>query len=142
MAVVALANYLFQWPQTKLGVASPLSLQQLFGYINAPFAWLLGIPPEHCAAVGQILGERIVLNEFFGYLSLTQQASQFDPRTFTIASYALCGFANFGSIAIQIGGIGSLAPNRRGELASLGLRSMLGGLLTCYLTAALVGIAI
>lgn len=142
VAVVALANYLFQWPQTKLGVASPLSLQQLFGYINAPFACLLGIPPEHCAAVGQILGERIVLNEFFGYLSLTQQASQFDSRTFTIASYALCGFANFGSIAIQIGGIGSLAPKRRGELAALGLRSTLGGLLTCYLTAALVGIAI
>lgn len=142
VAVVALANYLFQWPQTKLGVDSPLSLQQLFGWINAPFAWLLGIPPQHCAAVGQILGERIILNEFFGYLSLTQQSAQLDPRTFTIASYALCGFANFGSIAIQIGGIGALVPKRRGELAALGLRSMLGGLLTCYLTAALVGVAI
>lgn len=142
VAVVALANYLFQWPQSKLGIASPLSLQQLFGWINAPFAWLLGIPSEHCAAVGQILGERIILNEFFGYLSLTQQAEQFDSRTFTIASYALCGFANFGSIAIQIGGIGALVPKRRGELAALGLRAMLGGLLTCYLTAALVGIAI
>ena len=101
---------------------------------------MIGIPLEHCHLIGQILGERIVLNEFFGYLTLTQNEAQIDQRTFVLASYALCGFANFGSIAIQIGGIGTLIPTRRGELATLGWRAMLGGLLTCYLTAALVGV--
>ena len=139
VAVVALVNFLLQWPQTIVGVETPVTLQQIFGWINAPMAWLLGVPWEHCPLVGQILGERIVLNELFGYLTLTQQEAQLDQRTFVITSYALCGFANFGSIAIQIGGIGSLVPSRRGELATLGWRAMLGGLLTCYLTAALVG---
>lgn len=139
VAIVALVNFILQWPQTRFGVESPVTLQQLFGWVNAPMAWLLGIPWESCPLVGQILGERIVLNELFGYLTLTQQAAQLDQRTFVITSYALCGFANFGSIAIQIGGIGSLVPSRRGELATLGWRAMLGGLLTCYLTAALVG---
>ena len=140
VAVVALVNYMIQWPQLRLGVAEPVTLQQIFGWINFPFAWMIGIPLEHCSLVGQILGERIVLNEFFGYLTLTQQEAQLDQRTFVLTSYALCGFANFGSIAIQIGGIGTLIPARRGELATLGWRAMLGGLLTCYLTAALVGV--
>lgn len=142
VAVVALVNYVLQWPQIRFGVAEPVTLQQLMGWINTPFAWMIGIPTEHCHLVGQILGERIVLNEFFGYLTLTQQEAQLDQRTFIITSYALCGFANFGSIAIQIGGIGTLVPKRRGELATLGGRAMLGGLLTCYLTAALVGIVL
>ena len=93
-------------------------------------------------AVGQILGERIVLNEFVGYLDLTkpETVSALDPRSFTIATYALCGFANFSSIAIQIGGIGSLAPERRSEMAKVGLRAMVGGLLAAYMTACLRGI--
>ena len=102
----------------------------------------MGVPSKDCVAIGRILGERIVLNEFFGYLSLTQQKATLDPRSFVLATYALCGFANFGSIAIQIGGIGALAPERRGDLAQLGLRAMIGGLLASYLTAALVGILI
>ncbi len=142
VAVVALVNYTLQWPQIRFGVVEPVTLQQLIGWINTPFAWMIGIPPEHCQLVGQILGERIVLNELFGYLTLTQQEAQLDQRTFVLTSYALCGFANFGSIAIQIGGIGTLIPSRRGELATLGWRAMLGGLLTCYLTAALVGIVL
>ncbi len=142
VAAVALANYLLQLPQRLFGMADPVTLQQLLGWVNLPFAWLIGIPTEHCLSISQILGERIVLNELFGYLSLTQQEAQFDQRTFVLASYALCGFANLGSIAIQIGGIGTLAPERRSELATLGWRSMLAGLLTCYLTAALVGIAL
>jgi len=89
-----------------------------------------------------VLGERIVLNELLGYLSLTQQRSGLDERSFILATYALCGFANFGSVAIQIGGIGALAPDRRSDLARLGIRAMIGGLLACYLTATVVGILI
>jgi CNT family concentrative nucleoside transporter len=83
-----------------------------------------------------------VINEFVGYLALTGSRETLDPRSFTIATYALCGFANFGSVAIQIGGIGSLAPDRRVDFARLGLRSMVGGLLACYTTACLVGLLV
>jgi CNT family concentrative nucleoside transporter len=100
----------------------------------------MGIPSRDCAIVGAALGERIVLNEFIGYLSLSQHKETLDPRSLTIATYALCGFANFSSIAIQIGGIGALAPKRRADLARIGLRAMIGGLLACYVTAAVVGI--
>jgi len=86
------------------------------------------------------LGERIVINEFVGYLSLSKLTATLDPRSYTLATYALCGFANFSSIAIQIGGIGSLAPTRRADLAKLGLRAMIGGLLASYLTATIAGI--
>jgi CNT family concentrative nucleoside transporter len=140
IAVVALANYLITFPQTKLGVAQPVTLQTFFGWINAPFAWLMGVPGKDCLAVGGILGERIVLNEFIGYLSLTSASTHVDERSFTLATYALCGFANFSSIAIQVGGIGSLAPERRGDMAKLGVRAMIGGLLASYLTATIAGI--
>jgi CNT family concentrative nucleoside transporter len=137
VAVVALVNFVIGGIAGWFGGA--LTLQQILGWLNAPFAWLMGIPTRDCVAVGQMLGERIVINEFVGYLSLTQGRDALDPRTFTITTYALCGFANFGSVAIQIGGIGSLAPERRREFAQLGFRAMLGGLLACYLTASLVG---
>lgn len=140
VAVVALVNFLLAWMQGWFDVANPIRLQTIFGWVNAPFAWLMGVSPKDCVAVGGILGERIVLNEFIGYLSLTGQKSELDQRSFVLATYALCGFANFSSIAIQIGGIGSLAPNRRSDLARLGLRAMIGGLLSCYLTATVVGI--
>jgi len=142
IAMIALANYVIQFPQTHLLRAThPVTLQTFFGWINAPFAWLMGVPVRDCLAVGQILGERVVLNEFVGYLDLTTNAKQLalDPRSFTIATYALCGFANFASIAIQVGGIGSLAPERRSEMAKLGLRAMCGGLLAAYMTASLAG---
>jgi concentrative nucleoside transporter, CNT family len=138
VAVVAMANFLLTWAQGLAGVAHPASLQVLLGWVNAPVAWLMGIPWQDCRAVGQVLGERIVLNEFFGYVSLNKAAM--DPRSYSIAVYALCGFANFSSIAIQVGGIGSLAPERRGQMATLGLRAMLGGLLACYLSASIAGI--
>ena len=142
IAMIALANYLITWPQAHLGVSHPATLQTIFGWINAPFAWLMGVPAQDCFNVGQILGERIVLNEFVGFLDLTANAKQLalDPRSFTIATYALCGFANFASIAIQVGGIGSLAPERRGEMAKIGFRAMCGGLLAAYMTACLAGI--
>jgi concentrative nucleoside transporter, CNT family len=140
VAVVALTNYLLALPQQAFGVAEPLTLQTVFGWLNAPFAWLIGIAPQDCMRVGAILGERIVLNEFVGYVSLSQQKALMTERSFALATYALCGFANFSSIAIQIGGIGALVPSRRNDLARLGLRAMVGGLLACYLTATVVGI--
>lgn len=138
VAVVALANYMLGLALSPLGLE--VTLQDLFGWINAPFAWLMGVPPKDCVSIGKVLGERIVLNEFFGYISLTQQKGALDERSFVLGTYALCGFANFSSIAIQIGGIGALAPNRRADLARLGVRSMVGGLLACYITATIVGI--
>jgi CNT family concentrative nucleoside transporter len=140
VAVVALVNALLAWPQTRLGVAEPVTLQILLGWLNAPFAWLLGVPAQDCLSVGRILGERIVLNEFIGYATLTHPDTVLTPRGFTLATYALCGFANFTSIAIQVGGIGSLAPERRAEMARLGVRAMVGGVLATYTTACVVGI--
>jgi CNT family concentrative nucleoside transporter len=142
IAIIALANYVVGFPQTHLGVKNPVTLQNFFGWINAPFAFLMGVPWKDCVNIGQILGERIVLNEFVGYLDLTTNAKALalDPRSFTIATYALCGFANFSSIAIQVGGIGSLAPERRSEMARMGFRAMVGGLLAAYMTACLAGV--
>jgi CNT family concentrative nucleoside transporter len=146
VAMVALMNALFMWPQRGLGVASPVSLQQILGWLNTPVAWLMGVPLKDCGPIGQVLGERIVLNEFVGYLDLSAMVQshpgQLAERSVTLASYALCGFANFGSIAIQIGGIGTLAPDRRADLAKLGLRAMVAGLLACYLFASVVGVLI
>jgi len=141
ISIIYLANYIFAFGQTHCGLANPVTLQNVFGWVNAPFAWLMGVPSKDCLAVGQILGERIVLNEFVGYLDLTGHAKELalDPRSFMIATYALCGFANFSSIAIQVGGIGSLAPERRGEMAKVGFRAMIGGLLAAYMTACLAG---
>jgi CNT family concentrative nucleoside transporter len=140
VAVVALANYLLGLLLRPLGLHA--TWQDVFGWLNAPFAWLIGVPVKDCVQVGQVLGERIVLNEFFGYLTLTKQKASLDERSFVLATYALCGFANFSSIAIQIGGIGGLAPGRRTDLAQLGLRAMIGGVLACYLTASIVGMLI
>lgn len=140
VAVVAIANFLIGLPQQSLGIANPVTLQEMLGWINAPFAWLMGVPATDCVKIGQVLGERIVLNEFIGYLSLTSSTMQISERSFTIATYALCGFANFSSIAIQVGGIGSLTPERRGDLARFGVRAMVGGLLATYLTASIAGL--
>ncbi|MCP5517853.1 MAG: Na+ dependent nucleoside transporter domain protein [Verrucomicrobiales bacterium] len=147
VAVIALLNHLFSLVQEQVfgwfGQGwEPVSLQRLVGWLNAPCAWLIGVPWKDAVPIGQVLGERIVLNEFLGYATLAgyQNAGALEPRSVTLATYALCGFANLGSIAIQIGGIGALAPERRSDLARLGLRSMVGGLLACYLTASIVGL--
>src|SRR5437763_5276471 len=144
VAVVALLNGLIVWPQHALGIAAPLTIQQMLGWLNAPFAWLMGVRWYDCPFIGQILGERIVLNEFVGYLDLSNfvktHPGALDPRSVTLASYALCGFATFSSIAIQIGGIGALAPERRHDLARLGFRAMVAGLLACYLMTTVIGI--
>jgi CNT family concentrative nucleoside transporter len=143
LAIIALVNYVLAYPQIHCGLVKtggqPWTLETIFGYLNAPFAWLMGVPWHDCVTVGQFLGERIVVNEFVAYLDLTGHAQDIDPRSYMIATYALCGFANFSSIAIQIGGIGSLAPERRGEMAKVGFRAMIGGLLATYMTACLAG---
>src|SRR5262252_1391072 len=121
LALVALVN-------AVLGVAH-LSLQQIFGWLFAPVAWSMGVPWRDAATVGNLLGTRMVLNEFVAYSQLGPLKSVIDPKSFTICTFALCGFANFSSIGIQIGGIGALAPNRRHDLARLGLRAMFAGFL-------------
>lgn len=116
-----------------------LSFQQILGWLFSPAAWLLGIPWHDAAAAGTLLGEKTVLNEFVAYAHLREQLETLSPRTATILTYALCGFSNFSSIAIQIGGIGALAPERRHDLARLGLRALLAGTLACLMTACVAG---
>ena len=139
VAIVAMANFLLSKGLAQVGWLDPKPLQTFLGWLNAPFAWLMGIPWQDCRTVGSILGERIVLNEFIGYLSLSKTEG-LQPGSATIATYALCGFANFSSIAIQIGGIGALAESRRNDLARLGVKAMIGGLLSCYSTACIAGL--
>jgi len=116
-----------------------LSMQMIFGWVFAPVAWSLGVPWRDAAAIGNLLGTRMVLNEFIAFAQLGAMKDALDPRSFTIATFALCGFANFASIGMQIGGIGALAPTRRGDLARLGLRAMLAGTLANFITAIIVG---
>jgi len=118
----------------------PSSLEQLFGWILAPVAWLIGVPWHDSGKIGSLLGTRMVLNELIAYGRLGPMKAMLDPRSFTIATYALCGFANFSSIGIQIGGIGALAPNKRDELARLGMRAMLAGTAANLMSASIVGI--
>ena len=141
-AVIALFNYLLVLPQNWAGVAAPVSFDQILGWLNAPFAWLMGVPWNDCQEIGQALGKRMVFTEFIGYMEITNAKDALDPRSFTLATFAICGFANFASIAIQIGGIGSLAPERRKNLASLGLRAMAGGILVGYTNACIAGLFI
>jgi len=117
----------------------PPSLESIFGALFAPVAWVIGVPWHDCKAIGNLLGTRMVLNELFAYSMLGPQKATLDPRSFTIATFALCGFANLGSIGIQIGGIGALAPNKRGELARLGVRAMLAGTMANLMSASIAG---
>ena len=141
IAVVHLANAVLAWVISPMGWS--VTIQEVVGWLNVPFAWLMSVPPEECVRVGSVLGERVVFNEFVGYLDLSNMMAgegALSPRTSAIATYALCGFANFASVAIQIGGISTLVPERRADLAKLGLRAMVGGLLACYLTATVAGL--
>jgi CNT family concentrative nucleoside transporter len=118
----------------------PQSLEQIFGWVFAPVAWLVGIPWHDCKSIGNLLGIRMVLNELVAFSRLGPMKAALDPRSFTIATFALCGFANFSSIGIQIGGIGALAPNKRNDLARLGIRAMLAGTMANLMSASIVGI--
>jgi CNT family concentrative nucleoside transporter len=131
LALIALVNAL-------LGLAG-LSLQQIFGWVFAPIAWSMGVPWQDAGSIGNLLGTRMVLNEFVAYSQLGAMKATLDPRSFTIATFALCGFANFSSIGMQVGGIGALAPQRRSDLARLGFRAMMAGTLANFVTATIAG---
>jgi CNT family concentrative nucleoside transporter len=131
LALIALVNSI-------LGLVH-LSLEMIFGWVFAPVAWAMGVPWRDAPQIGNLLGTRMALNEFVAYSKLGAMKASLDPKSFTIATFALCGFANFSSIGIQIGGIGALAPNRRHDLARLGLRAMFAGTLANFMTATIAG---
>jgi len=138
LSLVALANLLLGTIGGWFGVA--LSLERILGLAFAPLALAMGVPWKEAVVVGDLLGTRMVLNELIAYSKLGAMKASLDPRTFTIATYALCGFANFSSIGIQIGGIGALVPDRRSDLARLGLRALLAGTLANFMTACIAGV--
>jgi CNT family concentrative nucleoside transporter len=140
IALIYLANGMLGWVHGLPGMGwVPPTLESIFGMIFAPVAWLMGVSWKDSAAIGNLLGTRLVLNEFVAFLQLAPLKSQLDPRSFVIATYALCGFANFGSIAIQIGGIGALAPNRKSDLARLGLKAVAAGSMANFMSACIAG---
>jgi CNT family concentrative nucleoside transporter len=155
LALIAMANaligglgYVLHETLDRVMEAPPelnWSFEGLMGLIFFPIAWLMGIEGRDCQAAGQLLGVKMVANEFVAYVQLAEmgqatQGAKLSPRTTVIMTYALCGFSNFSSIGIQLGGIGGLAPDRRGDLAKLGLRAMLGGGIACCITGCIAGI--
>ncbi len=137
LGLVALVN----WPMSKAIIGGEaLSMERISGWIMSPLAWTMGVSWNDCHAVGSLLGKRLVFNEFLAYRDMVVLKETISPRSFVITTYAMCGFANFGSVAIMIGGIGSLVPSRRHELASLGMKSLVAGTLASFMTAAIAGI--
>jgi CNT family concentrative nucleoside transporter len=141
LALIAMANGILGWVHglPLLGWLPP-SLEKIFGVIFAPVAFLMGVPWKDASTIGDLLGTRLVLNEFVAFLKLGPLEKSLDPRSFVIATYALCGFANFSSIAIQIGGIGALAPTRKSDLARLGLRAVAAGTMANFMSACIAGL--
>jgi CNT family concentrative nucleoside transporter len=141
IALVAMVNGIFGYFH-GLWTWFPASLDTVLGFLFRPIAWAMGVSWKDSMLVGDLLGTRMVLNEFVAFVKLGEPGvgDSLDPRSKIITTYALCGFANFSSIAIQIGGIGSLAPSRRGDLARLGMRAMIAGTLANFLTATIAGI--
>ena len=151
LALIAMVNgflgWIGGWIGPRMGLspeASQWTLQAALGYLFYPFAWLMGIPAKDCSLAGELLGVKMVANEFVAYASLSspEVQQQLDPRSSMILTYAISGFANFSSIGIQLGGIGGIAPDRRGDLARLGLRAMIGGTLAAFMTACIAGILV
>lgn len=144
IALIALVDAPIRWLGEVSGLSAALgmdiTLSTLFGFVLAPVAWLIGVPWGDALAVGGLIGEKIVLNEFVAYAHMAEIRETLSPQAQLIATYALCGFANFSSIAIQIGGIGGIAPERRADLARFGLRAVLGGTLATFMTATIAGV--
>ncbi len=141
LALVALLDSLLGWVHMHAGFHwVPGSLGQILGFLFAPVAWLIGVPWRDCGIIGNLLGTRMALNEVIAYIALGAQKAALSPRSFTIATFALCGFANLGSIGMQIGGIGALVPERRNDLARLGVRAMLAGTMANLISASIAGI--
>jgi len=139
LALIAMVNGVMGWTHNHFAFF-PESIQKVLGTIFAPVAWLIGVPGKDCGAVGSLLGTRTVINELVAYSDLGAMKAALDPRSVTIATFALCGFANFSSIGIQIGGIGALAPNKRDQLAKLGFRAMIAGTMANLMSASIVGL--
>lgn len=146
LALIALINWPLGWFGEITGIEAligePLSLALILGWICAPLAFIVGVPADEAVTVGGLIGQKVVANEFVAYVALTDIQSQLSDRAVLISTYALCGFANFASMAIQLGGIGGLAPERRSELAQLGLRAILGGTIVSLLNAAWAGVLV
>jgi CNT family concentrative nucleoside transporter len=138
LALVALLDSVLSWAHGGVPWI-PGSLGQILGYLFAPVAWLIGVPWHDCMAIGNLLGTRMALNEVIAYIALGAEKATLAPRSFTIATFALCGFANLGSIGMQIGGIGALVPERRNDLARLGVRAMLAGTMANLISASIAG---
>jgi CNT family concentrative nucleoside transporter len=139
LALIAMVNGIMGWTHNHFAFF-PQSIQKVLGVIFAPVAWLIGVPGKDIGAVGSLLGTRTVINELVAYSDLGAMKAALDPRSVTIATFALCGFANFSSIGIQIGGIGALAPNKRDQLAKLGFRAMIAGTMANLMSASIVGL--
>jgi len=140
LALIAMLNGILGWVHTlPLMAWMPGSLEGIFGVIFAPVAWVMGVPWKDAHTIGNLLGTRLVTNEFVAFVQLGPMKATLNPRSFVIATYALCGFANFSSIAIQIGGIGALAPSRKSDLARLGLRAVAAGSLANFMSACIAG---
>ncbi|MCI1092257.1 NupC/NupG family nucleoside CNT transporter [Stenotrophomonas maltophilia] len=150
IALIALLNAPLTWVGDVTGLAAaigkPTNLSTIFGYVLAPIAWVIGTPWADATTVGSLIGQKVVINEFVAYTELSQIVNgqiagvSLSEEGRLIATYALCGFANFSSIAIQIGGIGGLAPERRHDLAKFGLRAVLGGTIATFMTATIAGV--
>jgi CNT family concentrative nucleoside transporter len=140
LALIAMLNGLLHWAHSAPWLGwLPESLEKLFGIVFAPIAWVMGVPWHDASAIGNLLGTRLVTNEFVAFVQLGPMQKTLDPKSFTIATYALCGFANLSSIAIQIGGIGALAPNRKSDLARLGIRAVAAGSMANFMSACIAG---
>jgi CNT family concentrative nucleoside transporter len=140
LALIAMLNGILGWVHTLPAMGwLPGSLQGIFGVVFAPIAWIMGVAWKDCSAIGNLLGTRLVTNEFVAFVDLGKIKQTLDPKSFIIATYALCGFANFSSIAIQIGGIGGLAPSRKSDLARLGLRAVAAGTMANFMSACIAG---
>jgi concentrative nucleoside transporter, CNT family len=138
VALIYLVDGGFGWVHGQLSWF-PEKIETVLGWIFSPIAWVMGVPWHDAGAIGSLLGERMVLNEFIAYKDLAAMKAQLDPLSFTIATFALCGFANVSSVGIQIGGIGALVPDRKHDLARLGFRAMLAGTMANFLSATLAG---
>jgi CNT family concentrative nucleoside transporter len=142
IAVIALIA-LFNFRLSSLGSLvniDGLTMERIMGYVFAPIAWLMGVPSKDILIVGQLIGEKFVLNEFIAYMDLARIQATLEPRSAALATYALCSFANISSMAIQIGGISTLVPERRTEMAKLAFYGLIGGTLSCFMMACIAGI--
>jgi CNT family concentrative nucleoside transporter len=141
-----MGNYFFQWFGGITGInglipGGDLRIETMLGWILAPIAYIMGVPWADATSLGSLLGTKVVLNEFVAYLQLSEMVGNniLSPKTITMATFALCGFANFSSIAIQIGGIGGLAPSRKSDLAKLGIKAVIAGTMANMMTATIAG---